>query len=62
MSEAPKDRPILLRSNWAGRPVAIVGRWMDVHGCHCTLPIYGHGDHQIFATGWHDLPELGAHA
>jgi hypothetical protein len=58
MSSAPKDRSILLRSTWGGELVAVVGRWAEVHGCHCTLPIYGHDRHQIFATGWHDLPSL----
>jgi hypothetical protein len=59
MSSAPRNRPILLRSKWAGRPVAIVGIYVSAHGCHCTLPMYGHDEHQIFADGWAELPDLG---
>ena len=58
MSSAPKDRPVLLRSTWGGELVAVVGRWAGVHGCHCTLPMYGHDRHQVFATGWCELPDL----
>ena len=58
MREAPKNRPILLRAKWAGRPVAIVGEYVAVHGAWCAQPVFGQGDHQIFSDGWAELPPL----
>lgn len=58
MKDAPKDRPIILRAMWAGEPIAWVGRWVSMHGTFCTLPAFGHDRHEIFATGWADLPPL----
>jgi hypothetical protein len=62
MATAPKTRPILLRSKWAGETVAIVGEWLEVHGTFCTLAMFGHDHHQIWASGWTDLPSLGGAA
>jgi hypothetical protein len=61
MSTAPQSalRPILLRSKWAGRHVAIVGVYMREHGAFCTQPFYGQGEQIIYATGWCELPDLG---
>ena len=58
MSDAPRVRPVLLRSKWNGRPVAIVGTYRPEHGAFCAQPIFGQGEHQIFADGWAELPEL----
>jgi hypothetical protein len=59
MLTAPHDRPILLRSRWAGRPVAMVGVYMPVHGAWCTQPFFGQGEQIIHAGGgWTDIPEL----
>jgi hypothetical protein len=58
MSEAPKGRPVLLRSRWAGRPVAIVGRFASEHGSFVTQAIFGEGVQIIHAEKWADLPEL----
>jgi hypothetical protein len=58
MSSAPRARPVLLRSKWNGHPVAIVGAFVPVHGTFCAQPIFGQGEHQIFADAWSDLPPL----
>jgi hypothetical protein len=58
MATAPRSKPVLLRSRWNGRPVAIVGTYVQVHGTFCAQPIFGQGDHQIFADGWAELPKL----
>jgi hypothetical protein len=34
----------------------IVGVYLPVHGTFCAQPIFGQGDHQIFADGWAELP------
>lgn len=58
MKEAPRNRSILLRAQWNGYPVALVGRYVSEHGTWCTLPIFGQAEAQIFAAGWTDIPEL----
>jgi hypothetical protein len=58
MSEAPRSHPILLRAQWAGRPIAIVGEWVEVHGCFCAPALFGHDHQQIFANNWAELPPL----
>jgi len=58
LSTAPRTRPILLRSKWAGRPIAIVGEWVEVHGCFCSPALFGHDHQQIFANSWAELPPL----
>jgi hypothetical protein len=58
MSSAPRVGPLLLRSRWAGGPVAIVGVYMPVHGAWCTQPIFGQGEQIINAEGWAELPNL----
>jgi hypothetical protein len=62
ISTAPQSalHPILLRTKWAGRPVAIVGVYMREHGAFCTMPIYGQGEQIIYADGWCELPKLDA--
>jgi hypothetical protein len=62
MSTAPQSprRPILLRSKWAGRRVAIVGVYVREHGAFCSQPLFGQGSEEIIhADGWCDLPDLG---
>jgi hypothetical protein len=58
LSSAPHDRPVLLRSRWAGRPVAIVGRFAAEHGSFVTQAIFGEGVQVIHAEKWAELPEL----
>jgi hypothetical protein len=60
MSTAPQSalRPILLRSKWASRPVAIVGVYMREHGAFCTQPMFGQSENIIYADGWAELPDL----
>jgi hypothetical protein len=58
MKDAPRTKPLLLRSRWNGRPVALVGIYVAAHGVWCTQPFFGQGEQQIFADGWTDLPEL----
>jgi hypothetical protein len=61
MSTAPRSifRPVLLRSKWAGRPVALVGVWMPVHGAFCTQPFFGQGEQIINADAWCEIPGFG---
>jgi hypothetical protein len=61
MATAPQSilHPVLLRSKWAGRPVALVGVWMRAHGAFCTQPIFGQGEQIIYADGWCEIPDLG---
>ena len=62
MSTAPQSprRPILLRSKWAGRTVAMIGVYMPAHGAFCTQPMFGQGEEIINAAdGWAELPDLG---
>jgi hypothetical protein len=59
MSTARRDhRPILIRSRWAGRQVALVGVFMPVHGAFCTQPFFGQAEQIINADGWTELPPL----
>lgn len=60
MSTAPRSgRPILLRTRWDSRPVAIVARYMPEHGAFTTIPLFGQGDHIIHATeGWNEIPDF----
>jgi hypothetical protein len=58
MKDAPRNKPVLLRSKWNSYPLAIVGIYVAVHGTFCTQNIFGQGEHQIFADGWADIPEL----
>jgi hypothetical protein len=58
MADAPRGRPVLIRSQWNGQRVAIVGEYRHVHGAFCTQPIFGQGEQIINAEGWTDLPSL----
>jgi hypothetical protein len=60
MSSAPTTRPILLRTTWARRPLAVVGEWLPVHGAYCSQGVFGHDPQVIhMPTGWCEIPDLG---
>jgi hypothetical protein len=62
MSSAPRTRPIIMKCRWAFKPVAVIGRYVDAHGAHCTIPIFDQAEQPLNAEAWAEIPAFdGAH-